>query len=111
MHEINDSDEENRLFTDFSFIQNNETDSISLPPVQQCQPYLGGVHSFKPMCQERWEKEISQAISLAAEYQPYISALDGSVWKSDVRPRLQVGTQWALILTGTAVSIWQKKLL
>ena len=108
MHEINENDKENRLYTDLAFIQISETDSLSIPLVQQGHPYLGGVHSFKPLCQECWEKDVSQAIELAAECQPFISALDGSVWKSDVRPRLQVGTQQALIDMGTAVSICPK---
>ena len=45
---------------------------------------------------------------MAAECQPFISAVDRSFRRSDVRPRLQVGTQQALIDMGAAVSIWPK---
>ena len=45
---------------------------------------------------------------MAAECQPFISAIDRSFRRADVRPRLQVGTQQALVDTGAAVSIWPK---
>ena len=108
VHEINDSDKENRIFPDFSFIENEETDSFSFPPAQQGQTKLGVVHSFRRLCQEKGLKAVSQAIELAAECQPFISAIDRSFRRAYVRPRLQVGTQPALNDTGAAVSMQPK---
>ena len=81
------------------------------PHIDGGQYFKWGIHSVKPVVQQKWDKSIAQAVSLAEKCQPYIFELNReqpSMSKVDFRPRLFDGTQWALLDTGTMVSVYPK---
>ena len=105
------NEKDTRIYTDYNFLK-EFSDSTDFEPHTDGGQYLKwGIHSVKPVVQQKWDKSIAQAASLAEQCQPYIFELNReqpSMSKVDFRPRLFDGTQWALLDTGAMVTCIRK---
>ena len=104
-------EKDTRIYTDYNFLKEFSDASDFEPHIDGGQYFKWGIHSVKPVVQQKWDKSIAQAASLAEQCQPYIFELNReqpSMSKVDFRPRLFDGTQWALLDTGAMVSVYPK---
>ena len=82
--DMSEIDEEEKIYTCFQFLIDDESESTPFEPqsIKQSQESWG-VYEFKPVSQVQWEKEVSEAASVAAQYHPYLPIPEGDVWAAE----------------------------
>ena len=115
---------EDKIYTDYSFLQDSDSDEhVTNDPVKQEVSHWG-LHSFKPIERQNWDRVIAHAANTIADYHPYLpdapeymTAAQACGWRDglqgvDMRPRVYCNKlkQWVLVDSGAAVTVWPKTL-
>ena len=124
LSEILNYDSEIKIYTDYSFLQESSiSDHCTNDPVKQEVSHWG-LHSFKLVERQNWDRAIAQAANIIADYHPYLpdapeymTAAQACGWRDglqgvDLRPRVYCNKlkQWVLVDSGAAVTVWPKTL-
>ena len=104
------------IYTDFSFINENESDINNKSSSEQSQNW--GVYSFKPVAQQEWDKSVAEAANQVVDSFPLMQIgencdpVKATTRKTDIRPWLwdPVLKRHILIDTGAAISVIPKEM-